>query len=179
MPSSRIDQALAQKGGPVYESACARCHELDGELVGQVTPLADIGTDPERLRSFTAELADRMNTIGTGTPWKFSHFRKTEGYANMPLDGVWLNAPYLHNGSVPTLSDLLEPPASRPARFWRGYDVYDQAKLGFVSDVPEADGQVFSRYDTSVPGNGNTGHVYGTTLPDDDKRAIVEYLKTF
>ena len=42
-----------------------------------------------------------MNKIGEGHPWKFSHFRKTEGYANMPLDGLWLRAPYLHNGSVP------------------------------------------------------------------------------
>ena len=50
-----------------------------------------------------------MNTIGTGKPWKFSHFRKTDGYANMPLDGVWLRAPYLHNGSVPTLRALLFP----------------------------------------------------------------------
>jgi hypothetical protein len=46
-----------------------------------------------------------------------------------------------------------------------------------VSDGPEAQG--YSRYDTSLPGNGNSGHVYGTTLPDEDKRAIVEYLKTF
>ena len=48
-----------------------------------------------------------MNTIGTGKPWKFSHFRKTNGYAGMPLDGIWLRAPYLHNGSVPTLRALL------------------------------------------------------------------------
>jgi hypothetical protein len=74
-----------------------------------VTPLAEIGTDAERLHSFTAALAERMNTIGTGRPWKFSHFRKTQGYANMPLDGVWLRAPYLHNGSVPTLRALLFP----------------------------------------------------------------------
>ena len=65
-----------------------------------------------------------MNTLGTGTPWKFSHFRKTDGYANMPLDGVWLRAPYLHNGSVPTLRALLFP-EERPAVFYRGYDVYD------------------------------------------------------
>jgi hypothetical protein len=45
--------------------------------------------------------------------------------------------------------------------------------------VAEADGQVFTPYDTSVRGNANTGHIYGTTLSDDDKRAIVEYLKTF
>ena len=48
-----------------------------------------------------------------------------------------------------------------------------------MSDVPAADGQVYTRYDTTVPGNANSGHVYGTTLSDDDKRAIVEYLKTF
>jgi hypothetical protein len=73
----------------------------------------------------------------------------------------------------------LDAPEARPKVFYRGYDVYDQAKLGFVSDVPAADGQIYSRYDTSVPGNANSGHVYGTTLSDDDKRAVVEYLKTF
>jgi hypothetical protein len=51
--------------------------------------------------------------------------------------------------------------------------------VGFVSSVAEADGHKFFRYDTSVPGNSNSGHGYGTTLPPADKRAIVEYLKTF
>ena len=113
------------------------------------------------------------------SPYRFTHFRKTNGYANHPLDGIWLRAPYLHNGSVPTLRDLLDAPGSRPKVFYRGYDVYDQVKLGFVSDVEAADGQLFSRYDTSVPGNGNMGHEYGTSLPGADKDAIVEYLKTF
>jgi hypothetical protein len=63
--------------------------------------------------------------------------------------------------------------------FYRGYDVYDQAKVGFVSTVAADGGVAFSRYDTAVPGNSNSGHTYGTTLPDDDKRAIVEYMKTF
>ena len=80
---------------------------------------------------------------------------------------------------MPTLRDLLEPPERRPAAFYRGYDVFDQASVGFVSDVASRRRQVFTRYDTTIPGNGNSGHVYGTTLPDDDKRAIVEYLKTF
>ena len=57
--------------------------------------------------------------------------------------------------------------------------MFDQAGLGFVANVPEENGRSFFRYDTSVPGNGNGGHVYGTTLPDADKRAIVEYLKRF
>ena len=70
-----------------------------------------------------------MNTIGEGKPWRFTHFRKTNGYANMPLDGLWLRAPYLHNGSVPTLRALLFPD-ERPAVFYRGYDVYDWTNVG-------------------------------------------------
>jgi hypothetical protein len=80
---------------------------------------------------------------------------------------------------VPTLRDLLEPPEQRPAVFYRGYDVFDRAKVGFVSDVAGERGRQFFRYDTALPGNGNGGHVYGTGLADDDKHAIVEYLKTF
>ena len=80
---------------------------------------------------------------------------------------------------MPTLRDLLEAPERRPTAFYRGYDVYDQVRLGFVTDVSEENGRQFFRYDTSIPGNGNGGHVYGTTLTDEDKRAIVEYLKTF
>ena len=102
--------------------------------------------------------------------FRFTHFRKTNGYANQPLDGIWARAPYLHNGSVPTLRDLLDEPAKRPGIFYR---------VGFVSEVPEENGRRFFRYDVSVPGNGNGGHTYGTALPDDDKRAVVEYLKTF
>jgi hypothetical protein len=145
--------------------------------LGQTVDIAQIGTDPERLNSFTEELAVKMNTIGEGKPWKFSHFRKTNGYAAMPLDGVWLRAPYLHNGSVPTLHDLLTAPAERPQVFWRGYDVYDFDKGGFVSSGPEAEREGF-RYDTSTRGNGRQGHAYGTDLPAGAKRELLEYLKT-
>jgi len=111
--------------------------------------------------------------------YRFSHFRKTNGYANQPLDGIWLRGPYLHNGSVPTLRDLLDAPEARPTAFYRGNDVFDQARVGFVSNVPSLNGQTFTLYDTSLPGNGNGGHVYGTSLADAEKRAIVEYMKTF
>jgi hypothetical protein len=80
---------------------------------------------------------------------------------------------------VPTLRDLLDPPERRPAAFYRGYDVFDQEKVGFIGTVPSENGRAFSRYDTAVPGNGNGGHVYGTTLSDAEKRALVEYMKTF
>ena len=176
VPAARIDTARAEKGAPIYRAACARCHEIGGQAVGQVTPIAEIGTDPERLNSFTPALVEKMNTIGTGRPWKFSHFRKTEGYANMPLDGIWLRAPYLHNGSVPTLRALLWP-EERPAVFYRGYDVYDWQKVGFVSEGPEAEKNGV-RFDTSLRGNANTGHTYGRELSPADREALIEYLKT-
>jgi hypothetical protein len=80
---------------------------------------------------------------------------------------------------VPTLRDLLEQPDKRPPVFFRGYDVYDQNRVGFIASVREEGGRQFFRYDTAVPGNSNAGHLYGTTLPDQDKLAIIEYLKTF
>jgi mono/diheme cytochrome c family protein len=175
-PAGRIDRIKADAGGKVYAAACARCHAPDGAQVGQVTPLAEIGTDPERLHSFTRALADRMNTIGTGRPWKFTHFRKTEGYANMPLDGVWLRAPYLHNGSVPTLRALLFPD-ERPRMFYRGYDVYDFQAVGFVSAGPEAQKEGVA-FDTTLRGNANTGHHYGSDLSPADREALIEFLKT-
>jgi hypothetical protein len=176
MPDAQIDRGLAEAGAVVYQAACARCHDFDGDAVGQVTPIGEIGTDPERLNSFTAELAAKMNTIGTGTPWQFSHFRKTNGYANMPLDGVWLRAPYLHNGSVPTLKALLFP-EERPAVFYRGYDVYDWQRVGFVSTGSAAEAQGVP-FDTSLRGNANSGHTYGSNLPPADREALIEYLKT-
>ena len=175
-PADRINVALAQTGAPIYQRECARCHEPGAPQVGQVTPLAEIKTDRERLDSFTAELAKGMNTIGEGHPWKFSHFRKTDGYANMPLDGLWLRAPYLHNGSVPNLRALLNP-EERPAEFYRAYDVYDWTNVGFVSSGAEAEKEGV-RYNTRDRGNSNGGHLYGASLDPASKTALLEYLKT-
>jgi len=175
-PPSRIDQTRAARGGMVYAGACASCHDFGAEKVGQVTPLAEIGTDPERLRSFTPEVAMRMNTLGEGYPWKFSHFRKTDGYANMPLDGLWLRAPYLHNGSIPSLRALLFP-ETRPAEFYRAYDVYDWVDVGFISTGPDAQREGV-RFDTKAKGNSNAGHTYGQDLSADQREDLLEYLKT-
>ena len=113
---------------------------------------------------------------------RFSHFRKTFGYANQPLDGLWLRGPYLHNGAVPTLRELLEPAARRPTVFYRGYDVIDRERVGFISDVAEENGRKYFKFDTRLPGNSNSGHdgrEFGTELSAADKDALVEYLKTF
>jgi mono/diheme cytochrome c family protein len=176
-PAQRIDAPLANAGKPIYQKYCASCHDVGQPRVGQVVDLADIGTDPERVNSFTADLVTQMNTIGTGKPWRFSHFRKTNGYAAMPLDGTWLRAPYLHNGSVPTLRALLFLD-ERPARFYVAYDVYDWRAVGFVSSGPEAEAQGVL-FDTAVRGNGNGGHTYGRDLSVPDREALIEYLKTF
>ena len=175
-PAARIDAAKAAKGAVTYQRECAGCHDIGGATTGQVTPAAAVGTDRERVDSFTPALANGMNTIGEGTPWKFSHFRKTDGYANMPLDGIWLRAPYLHNGSVPTLRALLFP-ETRPTEFYRAYDVYDWASVGFISSGPDAarEGVLFS---TRERGNSNAGHLYGTSLDAATKDALLEFLKT-
>ena len=175
-PSNRINAALASTGRPLYQQHCASCHDVGQPKVGQTIDIAEIGTDPERLNSFTPETAKVMNTIGTGKPWRFSHFRKTNGYAGMPLDGIWLRAPYLHNGSVPTLRALLllDP---RPATFYRAYDVYDFQGVGFVSSGPEAEKQGVL-FKTSDRGNGNGGHTYGHQLSVADREALLEFLKT-
>jgi RoxA-like, cytochrome c-like len=114
-------------------------------------------------------------------PARFSHFRKTYGYANQPLDGLWLRAPYLHNGSVPSIRALLEPKPNRPPDFYIGYDVYDFKDVGFVSSGDDAKKHGW-HFDTSLAGNGNGGHdgaAYGTTLAPAEKDALIEYLKTF
>jgi mono/diheme cytochrome c family protein len=176
IPIERVDRARAANGERVYRAACASCHAFGAPQVGQVTAIADVRTDRERLDSFTEELARGMNTIGSGKPWQFTRFRKTDGYANMPLDGLWLRAPYLHNGSVPTLRSLLFP-EERPETFYRRYDVYDWAAVGFVASgaAAEREGTVF---DTRLRGNGNHGHLYGTGLSRTDRENLIEYLKT-
>jgi len=182
-----VDRTLASRGAAVYQQHCLECHAgsrfrdgvKEGARVGEVEDISRIGTDRHRLDSYTVEFAANQYALYPASEYRFRRFRKTHGYANQPLDGIWLRGPYLHNGAVPTLRDLLEVPERRPAVFYRGYDVFDQANVGFMSSVPSADGRTFFRFDTSLPGNSNSGHLYGTMLPDVDKRAIVEYLKTF
>jgi hypothetical protein len=172
-----IDPVLAAEGELAYKAQCSACHDPGGAQTGKVIPLAQIGTDRHRLDMWTTGAAAAYNKYGERYSWKFSQFRKTDGYTAVPLDGVWLTGPYLHNGSVPTLADLLEPQEKRPTKFWRGYDLFDADRVGFVSTGPEAE-RTGTFFDVSRPGNSNAGHTYGITLSPDEKRALVEYLKT-
>jgi mono/diheme cytochrome c family protein len=172
-----IDQTLAAKGQTIYAQRCAACHAFGRARTGTVIPLAEIGTDPHRNKHWPQSSAEAFNRWANGYPWAFHHFRSSDGYLSVPLDGVWLRAPYLHNGSVPNMRELLSPPEQRSKIFYRGYDVYDQANIGFVSSGPQAQLEG-SRYDTSTVGNSNQGHTYGVDLSDADKQALIEYLKT-
>ena len=197
-----IDTALGEAGAPLYKSRCEACHgtreppfrstPARENGVGTVVPIEAIGTDRWRLDSYTYLVAANQGTLYAGYeqdwgfnspyPQRFSHFHKTQGYANSPLDGIWLRGPYLHNGSVPNLWELLEPSTMRSKSFFRGNDVYDTRNLGFVSDIAEQDGTRFFLYNTADDGNGNGGHegpAYGTDLSETEKRALIEYLKTF
>ena len=172
-----IDEELAGRGGVVFAAECAECHAAGGRRTWTVVPLDDVGTDRHRLDMWTAQSADTYNAFADEYDWDFSAFRKTDGYVAVDLAGAWVTAPYLHNGSVPSLTDLLNPPAERPATFYRGFDVYDPVRVGFVSSGPSAEREG-ARYDVSEPGNDNAGHLYGTALPAGDKAALVEFLKT-
>ena len=192
----RPDPAAVARGRGVYMRDCAACHGYQngrdyaflGQWLGRVTPIAAVGTDRARLDSYTEPFRDeQLRNIFSGTPYAFRHFRKTDGYANQPLDGLWLRAPYLHNGSVPTLAALLEPPERRPVAFLRGLDIVDFRNGGFLAPAcspgpalpPLRSGRRPVCYDTRQPGNFNGGHLYGTGLESADKADLLAYLLTF
>jgi hypothetical protein len=107
-------------------------------------------------------------------------------YKVRPLNGVWATPPYLHNGSVPTVYDLLSPVDERPKQFYLGNREYDPVKLGYKTDEL-TNGFLF---DTSIRGNANTGHEFANKPPKnrgvigkrklepDERKAIIEFLKT-
>jgi mono/diheme cytochrome c family protein len=201
-----IDGPKAARGQAIYEAECASCHApyRDNRL-GTIIPIAEIGTDRERLDTWVLAAANGANAkvaeMGiTRTPM----VKPPGGYIAVQLDGIWLRAPYLHNGSVPTLRDLLQPAAERPHTFCRGWDVLDPENLGFLADArvdprcaEEAHAQPSPwdnpialcrsnewlkpkvwKYYVSERGNGNGGHEFGTHLSGEEKDSLLEYLKT-
>ena len=103
-------------------------------------------------------------------------FASLVSYKARPLNGIWATAPFLHNGSVPTLYDLLLPEDTRPKKFSVGQLEYDPKKIGFISDPSNPNAPFI--FDVSLKGNGNGGHMYGTTLSDEERWDLVEYLKS-
>jgi hypothetical protein len=104
-----------------------------------------------------------------------NNFRGLQAYRSRPLNGLWAGAPYLHNGSVPSLYELLLPPQKRTRIFYVGSWEFDRQKVGLMVGSPYAGS---FELNTWRPGNSNAGHDYGTDLGDAEKAALIEYLKT-
>jgi hypothetical protein len=116
--------------------------------------------------------AQTEKEIDTGRP---NEFRGPLAYRARPLNGLWATPPYLHNGSVPSLHELLLPPARRTRIFYVGSWEFDPEYVGLIVGSPYPGAFTF---DTRLPGNSNAGHDYGTDLSEPDRMALIEYLKT-
>ncbi len=186
-----IDRALAAGGEPVFQRVCAGCHGTYGDpssYPNTVVDLATIGTDPVMAQFFATDgRADRFGRwVKRSYYGELAVSAPAPGYIAPPLDAVWATAPYLHNGSVPTIEALLDS-RKRPTFWTRSFrsDDYDPLALGWrYRSLPEGKTGTRDRkerariYDTSLPGYSNRGHTFGDALSDDERRAVLEYLKT-
>ena len=175
------EMAAAERGKALFAAHCGACHGEGGARTLTVIPPAEIGTDVQRNIMWTEAATRTYSNYRSGKyDWDFTSFRNVEGYLAEPLYGLWLNGPYLHNGSVPTLRDLLNVPEERSRAFVRGLDLLDGTNGGFSSPpcdpvTPLAEGFC---YDTQLIGNSNAGHVYGTALSAAEKGDLLAYLLT-
>jgi mono/diheme cytochrome c family protein len=172
-----IQPVSAAAGKAVYQRLCADCHDPGKPRTNTPIPIDEIGSDRERLDTWTQAAADEANRRVKGMGIDRPNMVKKFGYCSPPLDGLWMRAPYLHNGSVPNLRELLEPVAGRTKVFYRGFDVYDPVNVGFVSTGSDAT-RAGWRLDVAERGNGNRGHLYGIDLEPKEKEVLLEYLKT-
>ena len=231
-PFRSVDLARAREGKGLFRENCASCHRSRNETIYPAAKLGvdpnrtRVNTSVSRygLAALVTEACQiyGLNNKGqAGADWCVptgswqerldEYFRDTprrvvegtNGYKADMLHGIWAQAPYLHNGSVPTLGQLLCP-ATRPQRFLRGNLRYDEALVGFEwADRPTAryspnEILLVKEYDTAVAGKANSGHTFGSALCPDtsgldpvrDRReietrirqssagALLEYLKT-
>ena len=192
-----IDEAKARTGEQIFNDKCAGCHQ------DKLFDLTEVGTDPMRANSFGQPVrttpfpaavtpileglkkrafqddgisaADQAGMDANPAIW-----RATGKYMARKLNGIWATAPYLHNGSVPTLNHLLHPD-QRPEKFFTGNREFDPVNIGYQSDTATNAVNVWV-FDTTKPGNSNIGHSgaqFGTTLSEDQKTALLEYLKKY
>lgn len=186
-----IDDRLASAGKMVFEKNCSECHGTYGtenNYPDLLVPIDVIGTDRARAEGVSRRSMEHYNSTWFGR----KHPVDTElelGYKAPPLDGIWATAPYLHNGSVPTLHALLKS-SERPELFLRhpttDFDQYDTQKVGWKHRLPDASRksgltdpyEKRALFDSKRYGLGNRGHTFGDKLSEDDRQAVIEYLKT-
>jgi mono/diheme cytochrome c family protein len=189
-----IDDDKARRGLAVWGNRCAACHGqvhleqrrvVVDEFPNALSPVAEIGTDPARA---LAANPDVLKVIGTVRIGELITAENQGGYVAPTLKATWATAPYLHNGSVPTLWHLMHP-EERPARFEQGGHALDYDKVG-IAGVQDGD---LYRYpdgytpwmrkdivDTTGPGRTHVGHTSPfTEMSEDEKADVTELLKLF
>lgn len=180
-----VNRGKAARGAAIYSRQCAACHgdysstEVQPRLIRFPNWIGHVGSDPLRAIAFDAQLA--ASVARTVYRDRIAVFRGG-GYVAPPLTGIWASAPYLHNGSVPTLAALLSP-ETRPPRFQVGGHALDFEQMGLRLEPQGAYPRGYRPFaqpawiDTRRPGRGNGGHRYGETLSAAEKQALVEFLK--
>jgi hypothetical protein len=200
-PFASVDLARAREGKAIFKEQCASCHKPNNATIYPASKLGVdanrtmVNTEVSRY-GMTALVMEACTIYGLnnegkpGAQWcipqgdwnarQEEYFRDTprrvaegtNGYKADMLHGIWAQAPYLHNGSVPTIGQLICP-ATRPAKFLRGNLYYDEALVGFEwANRPTArygpnDTILIKEYDTTVPSKANTGHTFGSNLCPD------------
>lgn len=187
-----IDRPLADRGYGLFQSRCKTCHGTygdDGRYPNKLIALGKVGTDPELARAGFWDRDRFVDWFQRSFYGELAELAPGLGYVAPPLDGIWATAPYLHNESVPTLAALLESPTRPPywefARSDDGRPLYDREGVGWrylrLSEGKsgamswEARNRV---YDTTQKGYGKDGHAFGDALDPQERRALIEYLKT-
>jgi mono/diheme cytochrome c family protein len=184
-----IDAELAAEGERLFKAECTECHGRYGEqerYPNELIALDEVGTDPAMAETAYRH-ADRFaRWFNASFYGRNADAQPGLGYVAPPLDGIWATAPYLHNGSVPNLAALLES-RKRPT-YWRFDSAspdYDQGSLGWKVQLLDQGREQFASldeqkwvYDTTRRGYGNQGHEFGDLLDDNERRALLEYLKT-
>lgn len=180
-----INMDLAAEGELLFKSNCATCHGSYGAQETYPNFLVDVDVvQTDRMLSDVYEsdqfknFRDWLNEGWLGQNPNGAQIVADGGYVAPPLDGIWATPPYLHNGSVPTIADLLN--SSQRPDFWkRSFDStdYDEEKLGwkYTPDTAKRDDQT---YDATIPGYTNVGHNFGDEYTAEQRKAVIEYLKT-
>lgn len=181
-----IDRKLAARGWRVFSAACASCHGrygAGGTYPNRVIPIEKIGTDRARFDAITVEdRTEYSKSWLTGYDPEGTRVDPS-GYVAPPLNGIWASAPYFHNGAVPTLHHVLFP-EDRPALWRRHPTAYDETHVGLKIEVAEKlpDGLSAQEkrqwFDTSLHGKSAQGHDFPAKLSKEERRALLEYLKT-
>lgn len=177
-----INPGLALEGKSVFQLNCSKCHGRYGKketYPNKIIALDKIKTDSlYALYAMQSPVNDWYNQSWFHNSPPFAESRPSMGYIAPPLDGVWATAPYLHNGSVPTLEALLDS-RKRPI-YWKRdakNPSYDFDRVGWEYETRRS-GRGRKTYDTTIPGYGNQGHYFGDKLTQRERKAVIEYLKT-